>query len=117
MDNIADPNNPALIIAVAPYPLSAKSLKRLKTASKLVRYYDLVAIPLTAANMKWLVMDNFITQKKAMKPKVTDTKPDVPKLTKNMTVAKWDDSLRVYASQVFGARKSTFKYLLRKKRQ
>ena len=51
-----------------------------------------------------------------MESKVKDTKPDVPKLTKNMTVAKWNDSLRVYASQVFGARKSTLEYLLRKEK-
>ena len=35
-DKISGPNNPALLIAVAPYPLSVKSLKCLKTASKLV---------------------------------------------------------------------------------
>ena len=57
-----------------------------------------MAIPLTAANIRWLVMDNFITQRKAMEIKVKETKPDVPKLTKNMTGAKWDDSLCVYAS-------------------
>ena len=80
-----------------------------------MRYYDLVAIPLTAANIKWLVVDNFITQRKVMEIKAKETKPDVPKLTKNTTVAKWDDSLRIYASQVFGARKSKLEYLLRKK--
>ena len=101
---------------MAPDSLSVKSLKRLKTASKLVRYYDLVAIPLKAANMKWLVMDNFITQRKAMDSKAKDTKPNGSKLTKTMTVAKWDDSLCLYASQVFGARKSTLEYLLRKEK-
>jgi hypothetical protein len=113
-DKTADPLNPALLIATVPYSLSVKSLKRLKTASKLVKYYDSVSIPVTAANIKWLVMDNFIIQRKAMEIKAKETKPDVPKLTKTMTVAKWDDSLRVYASQAYGARKSTLEYLLRK---
>ena len=51
-----------------------------------------------------------------MESKAKDIKPDVPKLTKIMAVAKWNDSLRVYASQVFGARKSTLEYLLRKEK-
>ena len=86
----------------------------MKTASKLARYYNSVAIPLTAANIKWLVMDNFITQRKMMEIKAKEATPDVPKLTKNSIVAKWGDSLRLYASQAFGARKSTLEYLLRK---
>ena len=73
---------------VAPYSLSVKSLKCLKTVSKLVRYYNLVAIPLTAANMKWRVVDNFINQREAMETKAKGIKPDVPKLNKNMIVAK-----------------------------
>ena len=49
-----------------------------------------------------------------MEIKAKEAKSDVPKLTKNVTVTKWDDSLRVYASQAFGARKSKLEYLLRK---
>ena len=43
------------------------------------------------------------------------TKPDIPKFSNNSTVAKWDDSIRVYASQVYGSRKSTLEYLIRAK--
>ena len=50
-----------------------------------------------------------------MVEKSKQTKPDIPKLSKNSTVAKWDDSIRVYASQVYGARKSTLEYLIRAK--
>ena len=61
-----DPNNAALLIATVPYTLSVKSLKRLKLASKLVRYYESVSIVLTANNIRWVVMKNFAIQKEAM---------------------------------------------------
>ena len=58
-------------------------------------------------------MNNFETQCKSMVEKSKQTKPDVPKLVKNTTVSKWNDSIRVHAAQVFGARKDAFEYLLR----
>ena len=50
-----------------------------------------------------------------MVEKSKQTKPNIPKLSKNSTVAKWDDSIRVYASQVYGSKKSTLEYLIRAK--
>ena len=100
-DKISHPNNPALLIMVAPYSLSAKSLKRLKTAFKLVRYDDLVVILLTATNIKWVVMDNFITQRKVTESKAKATTPDIPERTKNMTAAKWDDSVCLRLASVW----------------
>ena len=48
-----------------------------------------------------------------MSIKAKETKPEIPKLGSRVTVAKWDDSLRVCTSQVFGARNATLEYLLR----
>ena len=39
--------------------------------------------------------------------------PDVPKIGKTTTVAKWNDFIIVYADQVFGAIKSSLKYVIR----
>ena len=50
-----------------------------------------------------------------MVEKSKQTKPKIPKLSKNSTVAKWDDPIRVYDYQVYGARKSTLEYLTRAK--
>ena len=58
-------------------------------------------------------MKNFTIQKQAMLVKAKETKHDVPKLGNKITVPKWDDSLRVYAAQVYGAREATLEYLLR----
>ena len=40
-------------------------------------------------------------------------KPDVTKLVKNNTVAKWNGSIKVHADQVFSATKATLEYFLR----
>ena len=111
-DKTQDPNDATQLIATVPYSLSVKSLKQLKLASKLVRYYESVSITLTAADMRWEVMKNFTIQKQAMLVKAKETKHDVPKLGNKDTVDKWDDSLRVYAAQVYGAREATLEYLL-----
>ena len=112
---IQDPNNSANLIAQVSFPLSVKSLKRLKIASKLIRYYKLVSVPLTVIKIKWTLMDNFEIQRKSMVEKSKQIKPNIPKLSKNSTVSKWEDSIRVYASQMYGSRKSILEYLIRAK--
>ena len=97
-DRIQDPNNAANLIAQVPFPLSVKSLKRLKIPSKLIRYYKLVSVPLTVINIKWNFMDNFEIQRKSMVDKSKQTKPEITKLSHNSTVSNWDDSIRVYSS-------------------
>ena len=57
-------------------------------------------------------MNNFKIQRKSMVDKSKQTKPDVPKLINNTTVAKWNNSIKVHASQVFGAKKATLEYLI-----
>ena len=114
-DRIQDPNNAANLIAQVPFPLYIKSLKRLNIASKLIWYYKSVLVPLTVINIKCNLIDNFEIQRKSVVEKSKHAKPDIPKFSNNSTVAKWDESVRVYASQVYGARKSTLEYLIRAK--
>ena len=85
----------------------------MKAASELVRYYKSVSIELTATNICWPVIENYEIQRKAIYLRIKQTVPDLPKIGKTTTVAKWNDSIIVYAGQVFGARKSSLKYLNR----
>ena len=112
-ERVQDTNNAANLISQVPFKVSVKSLKCLKISSKLIRYYDSVSTVLGAANIRWVVMNNSEIQHKLLVEKVKQTKPDVPKVVDNTTVAKWDDSIKVHAAQVFGARKATLEYLLR----
>ena len=65
-DQVQDSDNPALLVDQVPFSLSFKSLQRLKIASKLIRYYNSIPIPLTAANIRWPVMAKFEMQRKSI---------------------------------------------------
>ena len=58
-DRVQDTNNVANIISQVPFKIRVKYLKRLKIASKLIRYYDSVSIMRSAANIRWVMMNNF----------------------------------------------------------
>ena len=58
-------------------------------------------------------MNNLEIQRKSTVDNSKQTKPDVSKLVNNTTLAKWNDSIKVHAAQVFGARNSILEYLLR----
>ena len=114
-EQIQDPNGaPGALIAQVPFQVGVMSLKRLKGASALVSFYEATGRTITAANMQWdSVVKNFLEQWKALEEKSKQDDPDVPKLTKGTTVAKWDDSWQVYLSCKFGVRKSTLAYVIR----
>ena len=113
-DKITDPANPGQLVAQAPFPISVKSIKRLKAAARLVRYYESIGVVLTAANTGWDTIKNFELQRTAMDEDSKKRAPDVPKLNKNTTVAKWDDSFKVHVRKVYGAREATLEYGIRK---
>jgi hypothetical protein len=78
-----------------PFTFSAKSQKRLIVACDLVRYYEAVNRPLTAAGMRWIkVVKNFEIQWKALKAKKAEDDPGTRKITKGFNVMKWSESFR-----------------------
>ena len=48
-----------------------------------------------------------------MKDRKKDVASNIPKLSKNTTVPRWNDSLKVHMNEVFGARGETLRYLMR----
>ena len=72
-----------------------------------------MSIEFTATKIRWPVIENYEIQRKEIYLRINQTVPDVPKIRKTTTVSKWNDSIMVYAVQVFGARKSLLKYLIR----
>ena len=79
----------------------------------MIRYHESVSIELTATKIRWPVNENYKIKRKAIYLRIKQTVPDVPKTGKTTTVAKWNDSIMVYVGQVFGARKSSLKYVIR----
>ena len=72
-----------------------------------------MSIELTATEIRWPVIENYEIHPKAIYFGTKQTVPDVPKIVKTTTVAKWNDSIIVYMGQVFGARKFSLKYVIR----
>ena len=87
-NEIPDPANPGQLIAQASFPISGKSIKILKAAARLVRYYESIGVVLTLANISWDTIKNFELQRTAMNEESKKRAPDVPKLNKNTVVAK-----------------------------
>ena len=112
-DRIPDPANPANLIHQTPLAISVKSLKRLKAVSELIRYYESVSIELTATKIRWPVIENYEIQQKAIYLRIKHTVPEVPKIGKTTTVAKSNDSIKLYAGQVLEERKASLKYVIR----
>ena len=108
-DKIPDPANHGQLIAQAPFRISVKSIKRLKAAARLVRYYESIGVVLTPANISWDTIKNFELQRTAMDEDSKKRAPNVPKLNKNTTVAKWDDSFKVHVRKSYGAREAALK--------
>jgi hypothetical protein len=80
--------------AGAPLVFGAKSQKRLIVACELVRYYETVGRPLTAANIQWTsVMKNFEIQWKALMDKKSKDEPDTPKISKSLNIMKWSEAI------------------------
>ena len=70
----------------------------------MVRYYKSVSIELMATKICWAVIENYEIQRKTIYLRTKQNVPDVPKIGKTTTVAKWNYSIIVYVGQVFGAR-------------
>jgi len=94
--------NPVAAAAGATIPtpqfvFGAKSQKHLLVTCSLVRYYEIIGRPLSAANMQWdTVMKNFEIQWKAIKDKKDEHEPELPKISRALPIVKWTEAFRDY---------------------
>lgn len=94
--------------------ISATSEKRIRVAALAVRYYsDTGHLPIKLGMLTWTVLANFDVQWRALKELKKRDEPDVPKLTKGLTIIKYIESLRVHCMEVVGVRNCPLAYLLR----
>jgi hypothetical protein len=118
---IADPNAGApggllagATILMPPFVFGAKSQKRLLVACEIVRYYETVGRPLTAANMQWdPVLKNFWVPWDALVEMKKDDNPDVPKISKELPIIRWTEAFKDYLHRVVGARTIPLYYVIR----
>ena len=80
----------------------------------LVRYYELVGRPLSVANMRWdPVGKSFETVWKALTEKAKKDEPEVPKITKQMTVMKWANAFDDHLHSCHGTTKAPLAWIIR----
>ena len=106
-------NAAGTLIPTAPFTIGAKSIIRLKSAAIAVRYYETVGRSTDPANMRWTVIKNLVQAWDALKNRSKDDKPEIPKLTKNTSVPKWYESLRIVLTRITGVRNIPLIYVLR----
>ena len=105
---------PGATIATPPFVLGAKSQKRLIVATDLVKFYTTVGRPLTVVNMAWnTCMKNFEAQWKALIDKSKNDPPEVPKITKTLTIIRWTEAFNDHLHRVVGIRKIPLAYVIR----
>ena len=97
------------------YRIGAKSLRRLKVASKCVAFYKAVGRDPSAANMRWSprVAAFEISWKALEDMKDQDSDNKLPILTRNFPIDRWIESYLNYANQKIGLRTCPLSYVLR----
>jgi hypothetical protein len=92
----------------------AKSQKRLKVGTDLIKYFTATGRDYTAANLQWThVMNHYETQWKALKVKQKEDPPETPKISKALPVIKWTESFRDFLNRVIGVRTIPLCYVIR----
>ena len=108
------PDAAGVLIHQAPFVIPVRSLRRLKVASHIARYYEATSRTMSAPNMQWnSVLLNFDILRTVLMRAAKEDEPNIPKLSVNTSVPKWADSFKVAISQRFGARKSNLSYVIR----
>ncbi len=119
---MADPNFQAVAggaqvapqIPIPPYVIGAKSLKRMKIASKAVMYYITIDRPTTPANMHFTnLLKDFEEQWKSLERKKEADAPDTPTITRALPIMKWSEAFETFLSQVIGNRMIPLSYVIR----
>jgi hypothetical protein len=110
-----DPNaQPGATIAQPPYIFGAKAQQRLLAACELVRYYEMTSRELTHTNMRWEpVIKHFTQQWKALKDRKDGEAPEVPKISKTLSIIKWTEAFTDFLHRKIGVRMVPLAYVVR----
>jgi hypothetical protein len=110
-----DAGAPAGAMIITPrYALGAKSWLRLEAAADLVRYFETCGRPLTNANMQWSPVIKYHHEyEKALATQLTDSPPELPKITKALPIMRWVEAIENYFARMNGARSVPLTYVTR----
>jgi hypothetical protein len=111
-----DANAPAgATVQQPPFVFGAKTQKRLLAVCDVVRYYGMIDRELTASNMHWEpVIKNFTQQWKAIKDRKYGESPEVPKISKTLSIIKWTEAFTDFLHHKIGVRLIPLAYVVHK---
>lgn len=105
---------PGATIPTPAFVFGAKSQMRLLAACDLVRYYETVGRDNTVGNIRWdPVVKNFAEQWKALTNRKTADDPEVPKISKTLSVIKWTEAFTDFLHRHIGIRMIPLAYVTR----
>ena len=110
---IPDPNNPGAFLRAQTVALGARSLGRLRLASKAARYYESIGRDLTPANMHVTNTLKYFDMQWASLRERQSVSPDVPKITRSLPVMQWSESIQDFWGTVIGIRNAPLTYVIR----
>ena len=80
----------------------------------MVRYYEMIDRELSASNMRWEpVIKNFTQQWKALSDTKDGEAPEVPKISKTLSIIKWTEAFTDFLHQKIGVRMVPLAYVVR----
>jgi hypothetical protein len=103
------------MIPTPPFVFGAKSQMRLLAACDLIRYYDTVGREITTNNIRWdPVIKNFSEQWRALTNRRQADAPEVPKISKTLSVIKWTEAFADFLYRSIGVRTIPLAYVTRR---
>ena len=107
------PPNPALV-SQQPFQLPAKSLLRLKVASKVVEYYDRTERTLTASSMMWSRLANFkVEWDTLVDRKKKNDELTLPTVTKSLPIVPFFEAYDTFVEEFIGQAGCPLKWIYR----
>jgi hypothetical protein len=80
----------------------------------MVRYYEMISRELTHTNMRWdPVIKNFTQQWQALKDRKDGEAPEVPKISKTLSIIKWTEAFTDFLHRKIGVRMVPLAYVVR----
>ncbi len=85
------------------------------SGTKMAKFYETIGRSLSANNMKWPVIKNFLEQHTALEERKSKSSVDstLPKITKMIAVHHWLESLNIYLARKVGACHAALPYVVR----
>jgi hypothetical protein len=103
------------MIPTSPFVFGAKLQMRLLAACDLVRYYETIGRKIITNNICWdMVIKNFGEQWRALTTRKLADDPEVPKISKTLSVIKWTEAFADFLYPSIGAGTIPLAYVTRR---